>query len=202
MFTSPLRAYRIGASIDRYDRTPMSRETQRHLALLAIVGTLAVAWAIALRDTAGAGAANTAAPRPARADPAAACPFPRGLRGAFEAAALDASLPPAMLYAVAKVESNLRPGAESSAGARGLLQLMPATARMLNLDAGEPRTNVLAGARYLRRLLDELGSSDLALAAYNAGPTAVRAAGGAPTAGVLRYVANVNELWRAHAGCR
>jgi soluble lytic murein transglycosylase-like protein len=79
---------------------------------------------------------------------------------------------------------------------------MPATAQMLNLDPAEPRTNVLAGARYLRRLLDELGSSDLALAAYNAGPSAVRAAGGAPSLGVLRYVANVNELWRSHAGCR
>jgi soluble lytic murein transglycosylase-like protein len=180
----------------------MPPDTQRRLALLAIVGTLAVAWAVALRDTAGAGAANATPPTRASAARAAPCPFPRELRSLFEAAALDASLPPAMLYAVAKVESNLRPDAESSAGARGLLQLMPATAQMLNLDPAEPRTNVLAGARYLRRLLDELGSSDLALAAYNAGPSAVRAAGGAPSLGVLRYVANVNELWRSHAGCR
>ena len=62
------------------------------------------------------------------------------------------TLPPAMLFAVAKVESNLAQNATSSAGARGLLQVMPATARALNLDPDEPRTNMLAGARYLRQL--------------------------------------------------
>ena len=180
----------------------MTRQAQRRLFLLAIVGTLATGWHVAQRETsATAAAAAVASARPEVA-PAAACPFPRDLRTVFEAAARDASIPPAMLYAVAKIESNLRPEAESPVGARGVLQLMPATGRMLNLDVTEPRTKVLAGARYLRRLLDELGSSDVALAAYNAGPSAVRAAGGAPSLAVLRYVANVDELWRAHAGCR
>ena len=52
---------------------------------------------------------------------------------------------------------------------------------MLALDINTPRTNVLAGARYLRQLLNEFGSNDLALAAYNTGPTAVARAGGAPS---------------------
>jgi soluble lytic murein transglycosylase-like protein len=134
--------------------------------------------------------------------PPKACPFPRPLRPAFLAAARDTNLPPAFLYAVAKVESNLTPTARSSAGARGLLQLMPSTAAMLALDIDEPRSNVLAGARYLRQLLDRFGSPDLALAANTAGPTAVASAGGAPTGSVVSYVANVTALWRSVAGCR
>ncbi|HWJ32547.1 MAG TPA: transglycosylase SLT domain-containing protein [Gaiellaceae bacterium] len=183
----------------------MVRETQRRLALLAIVGVVAVAWAAAFTSTGVTPIASAApAPAPPRVTAArvAPCPFPAALRPAFEAAATDAALPPALLWAVAKIESNLRADAESAAGARGLLQLMPATARSLNLKIDEPRSNVLAGARYLRQLLDRFRSSDLALAAYNAGPTAVAAAGGAPSAGVLRYVSNVNLLWTSVAGCR
>jgi soluble lytic murein transglycosylase-like protein len=60
---------------------------------------------------------------------------------------------------------------------------------------------VLGGARYLRQMLDRFSSTDLALAAYNAGPTAVQAAGGAPSAAVQTYVSNVTELWRSLAGC-
>jgi soluble lytic murein transglycosylase-like protein len=79
---------------------------------------------------------------------------------------------------------------------------MPATARSLELNIDEPNSNVLAGARYLRQLIDRFGSSDLALAAYNAGPTAVTAAGGAPSIDVVRYVANVDAIWHSVAGCR
>jgi soluble lytic murein transglycosylase-like protein len=147
--------------------------------------------------------ANAAASKPpatvARITP---CPFPTALRRAFEVAAVDASIPPAMLWAVAKVESNLHEDAESSAGARGLLQVMPATAAALDLNVDEPSSNVLAGARYLRQMLDRFHSSDLALAAYNAGPTAVTIAGGAPSLDVQRYVSNVNQLWHSVAGCR
>ena len=63
-------------------------------------------------------------------------------------------------------------------------------------------SNVLAGARYLRLMLDRFHSTDLALAAYNAGPTAVARAGGAPSAEVLTYVAKVTTLWRRLNGCR
>jgi soluble lytic murein transglycosylase-like protein len=130
------------------------------------------------------------------------CPIPAAFRPAFEAAAADTGLPISMLVAVAQVESNLRHNAVSSAGARGLLQVLPSTAAELELDAAHPTTNVLAGARYLRKLLDRFESADLALAAYNAGPSAVARAGGAPSGAVLTYVANVTARWRSLAGCR
>jgi soluble lytic murein transglycosylase-like protein len=189
----------------------MGRETQRRLALLGILGSVAVGWVTALQGTSVSTPVASAAssPRPnagltvnVSSVRVAACPFPASLRSAFEAASRDASIPPAMLYAVAKVESNLRQDAESAAGARGLLQVMPSTAQSLALNIDEPSSNVLAGARYLRQMIDRFGSSDLALAAYNAGPTAVTLAGEAPSIGVERYVANVNALWHSVAGCR
>ena len=82
------------------------------------------------------------------------------------------------------------PAAHSAAGALGLLQVMPGTARSVGLTAYEPGANVLAGARYLRQLLDRYGDVDLALAAYNVGPTAIDRAGHAPVA-PLRYAKNV-----------
>jgi soluble lytic murein transglycosylase-like protein len=181
----------------------MVREVQRRVALLAVVGVLAVGWAAAFTGTGVTPVASAAEVFP-RATVArmASCPVPATLRSAFESAASDASIPPGLLWAVAKVESNLRADAQSSAGARGLLQLMPATGQSLDLNIDEPRSNVLAGARYLRQLLNRFGSSDLALAGYNAGPTAVAEAGGAPSPAVQRYVSNVNVLWSSVAGCR
>ena len=134
-------------------------------------------------------------------------------RDAAVAAALRATRPspsrrraslfsPPVLVAVAQVESHFRPKAVSHAGARGLLQVMPTTARSLELSADEPEANVLAGARYLRGLLDRFRSTDLALAAYNAGPTAVARLGGAPTRATVAYVANVTRIWRELNGCR
>ncbi len=83
-----------------------------------------------------------------------------------------------------------------------MMQVLPSTAQELGLDADEPASNVLAGARYLKLLFNRFRSSDLALAAYNAGPTAVEDAGGAPTLGTLNYVANVTSTWRELRGCR
>ena len=139
---------------------------------------------------------------PRKAEISNACPVPRQFRRAFVFASRDTDLPLAMLVAVGQVESNLTANARSSADARGLLQVLPSTAASLNLNVDRPESNVLAGARYLRLLLDRFQSPDLALAAYNAGPTAVAEAGGAPTQEVSTYVANVTELWRALRGCR
>ena len=181
----------------------MGREAQRRLALLAIVGSVATGWVVAVEgNSMVTPAANAASSPRANATRLAACPFPARLRAPFERAARDAAIPVAMLYAVATVESSLREDAESAAGARGLLQVMPATARSLKLDVNEPETNVLAGARYLRQMIDLFGNTDLALAAYNAGPTAVARAGGAPSGAVQTYVANVNARWHSVAGCR
>jgi soluble lytic murein transglycosylase-like protein len=131
------------------------------------------------------------------------CPIPSRFRAAFVRAARDTGFQLSMLVAVAEVESRLRPNARSTADARGLLQVLPSTARSLKLDVDRPDTNVLAGARYLRLLLDRYSSTNVALAAYNAGPTAVDRAGGvAPSTETAAYVANVQARWRALSGCR
>jgi len=130
-----------------------------------------------------------------------ACPVPAPFRSAFAVAAAKTGVPVSLLVATAYVESRMDPGAESHAGARGLLQLMPATARELRLDGDDPATNVLAGARYLAQMIDRFGSIDLALAAYNAGPTAVARAGAAPTVDTQRYVKNVEARAKELLGC-
>jgi soluble lytic murein transglycosylase-like protein len=131
------------------------------------------------------------------------CPIPARFRPAFMRAARDTGFQLAMLVAVAEIESRFEPTAHSRADARGLLQVIPSTAASLKLDADDPYSNVLAGARYLKLLLERYQSTDAALAAYNAGPTAVDRAGGiAPTGVTLTYVANVQQRWRALAGCR
>jgi peptidoglycan DL-endopeptidase CwlO len=140
-------------------------------------------------------------PIPATAAGGPRCPIPMRFRKAFVDAARETRLPLSLLTAVARVESEFQPGATSSAGARGLLQVMPKTAAELDLDAEHPTQNVLAGARYLRLQFDRFPSSDLALAAYNAGPTAVANAGGSPSDETLTYVADVTSIWRSLAGC-
>jgi len=91
----------------------------------------------------------------------------------------------------------------SPAGARGLLQLMPGTAKIVGVKNVGPRANIVAGARYLRRMLDRFdGDLELALSAYNAGPTAVAEAGAAaPTIETLRYAKNVKVRAAALANC-
>jgi soluble lytic murein transglycosylase-like protein len=131
----------------------------------------------------------------------ATCPVPRPFRSAFATASATTGVPLSLLVATAYEESRMNPDAHSGAGATGLLQLMPATARELRLDGHNPATNVLAGARYLRQMIDRFGSVELALAAYNAGPSAVERAGGAPTMGTLRYVKNIEARAGLLAGC-
>jgi peptidoglycan DL-endopeptidase CwlO len=130
------------------------------------------------------------------------CPIPPRYRTAFVRAAHETRLPLAMLTAVAQVESEFVENARSPAGAHGLFQVLPSTAADLKLDPYVPDSNVLAGARYLRELLDRFDSTDLALAAYNAGPDAVDKAGGAPSDTTRSYVAEVTRIWRAFNGCR
>ena len=108
--------------------------------------------------------------------------MPTYLSAMFTEAARTHGLDPRLVAAVASRESAFNPRAQSSVGACGLMQLMPATARFLGVgDIFDERQNVLGGARYLRTLLDTFdGDLDLTLAAYNAGPGAVQKYGGVP----------------------
>jgi soluble lytic murein transglycosylase-like protein len=100
--------------------------------------------------------------------------------GAIDAAATTAGVDPRLLAAITQAESGFNPGALSSAGAVGLTQLMPGTASGLGVDPTDPVANLDGGGRYLAGQLDSFGRVDLAVAAYNAGPGAVRQAGGVP----------------------
>lgn len=102
-------------------------------------------------------------------------------------------LSPSLLEAVVWQESRWRESAVSPAGARGLAQLMPGTARYLGVDPDDPLQNLEGGARYLREQLDRFdGDLEKALAAYNAGPGRVIRAGGIPEIRETRlYVAAI-----------
>lgn len=86
-------------------------------------------------------------------------------------------LAPGFIAAVIAAESGWRPGAVSARGAVGLMQIMPATARMLGVNPHDWRENVAGGVRYLKALVDRFGCVETALAAYNAGPTRIARAG-------------------------
>ena len=102
-------------------------------------------------------------------------PLPvRDTRTLVRDAAIRSGLPPTLVESVARVESALRPEAVSPKGALGVMQLMPATARMLDADPRDPAQNIDAGARLLRELLIKYGGDVVkALSAYNAGEGAV-----------------------------
>lgn len=106
---------------------------------------------------------------------------PAALRELFVSAGRKYGVPADLLAAVAKQESDFTPTAVSHAGARGLMQLMPGTARGLGVtNAFDPAQAVDGAARLLRDHLRTFGSTELALAAYNAGPGAVRRYDGIP----------------------
>ena len=108
------------------------------------------------------------------------------------------ALPVGLLDALVWTESRYDPLAVSKAGAAGLGQLMPGTARELGVtNRFDPLENLSGAAKYLRQMLDRFGVVHLALAAYNAGPGAVERARGIPRNGETpAYVRNVLRRWR------
>ncbi|MFZ5643028.1 MAG: lytic transglycosylase domain-containing protein [Bacillota bacterium] len=121
-----------------------------------------------------------------------------GLEGVLNKASAKYGIEPDLLRAVIKVESDFNPFALSSAGAMGLMQLMPGTARSLGVNNPyDVKENIEGGAKYLRSLLDRFdGNIKMALAAYNAGPGAVERYGGVPPyRETVSYLQKINKLF-------
>ena len=168
------------------------------------------AAAVAVRDTSAVSDAQAAAsPAPfftlswpalgAACDPLGEQDLDPLIRQAAQKEGLD----PSLLRAVAEEESGLRACAVSQKGAMGLMQLMPETARSLNVsNPFDPQQNVDAGVRHLKKLLDNYGGDvRLTLAAYNAGAGAVARSAGVPRFGETRsYVRRITELYAGAEG--
>lgn len=118
------------------------------------------------------------------------------LESIFDTASKTYGVSKKLLMAVAKQESNFNTNAVSSAGARGVMQLMPETAAGLGVtDPFDPYQNIMAGARLLRDNIKKFGSVPLALAAYNAGPAAVKKYNGIPPYKETQsYVKNITAM--------
>ena len=105
-------------------------------------------------------------------------------KGVYLALAREAAnrhgIPADLFLRLIQQESGWNAGALSHKGAMGLAQLMPATARGLGVDPANPKENIEGGARYLKKQYRTFGTWRLALAAYNAGPGAVKKYGGIP----------------------
>ena len=122
--------------------------------------------------------------------------------GAIDEAASRHGVDANLVRAIIQVESNFNPHAVSRKGAMGLMQLMPQTARSMNVsNAFDPTQNVDAGVRHLKSLLDNYnGDLELSLAAYNAGSTAVNRNRGIPPYSETRnYVKKITGLYWAGA---
>jgi soluble lytic murein transglycosylase-like protein len=117
---------------------------------------------------------------------------------AIDEAAARHNVDPNLVRSVIKVESNFNPHAVSRKGAMGLMQLMPTTARSLNVsNPFDPAQNVDAGVRHLKSLLENYGGNvPLSLAAYNAGAAAVSRSAGVPRFAETRnYVRRITDLY-------
>jgi len=121
----------------------------------------------------------------------------------IERASMKYGVDPTLVRAIVKTESNFDSGAVSEDGARGLMQLMPETARLMGVrDIDDPEENLEGGVRYLSQLLKTFGSNlQLAVAAYNAGETAVRKYGAIPPYRETRdYVKKVLHYYDVYGG--
>jgi soluble lytic murein transglycosylase-like protein len=141
------------------------------------------------------------AARPGAGGGSATGKVPADLAPIFAQAAARTGVPEALIKAVARAESGFRIDATSPAGAQGIMQLMPGTARGLGVtDSLDPAQNIMGGAKYLKQMLARFkGDVTLALAGYNAGPNAVGRYGGIPPyKETQNYVVKVGDYARQY----
>lgn len=177
--------------------TPLAGATRFDLASASLGAATPGAANTGPAYTGAAYAGAPAAAAPVGPLAAYAGPLPAGTpyAAAFEAAAARTGVPARVLAAVAKVESGYRANAVSPAGARGLMQFMPATARGLGVNSLDPASAINGAARLIKSNVAEFGSLELALAAYNAGGGNVRKYGGIPPFAETRgYVAKISNI--------
>lgn len=121
--------------------------------------------------------------------------FGRELESLIQQESSRHQVSPDLVRAMVRVESGGKPNAVSSAGAIGLMQLMPDTARQLGVDPYDPQENLDGGIRFLKNLANRYGNLDQTLAAYNAGPAAVdRYHGIPPYRETQNYVRQIRNL--------
>jgi len=124
---------------------------------------------------------------------------PHPLDERIQDAAIRSALDPALVKAVIQVESNFKSKATSHKGAKGLMQVMPKTAEALGIqEPFHPTDNLMGACDYLRKLINRYrGNLELALAAYNAGPSNVERFGGIPPfKETQNYVSKVMKLYK------
>jgi len=139
-----------------------------------------------------------------KAAPRAASALPGGgwMTGYVDRVSRANDLPPALVHAIIKAESNGQRKAVSPKGAKGVMQLMPFTSKRLRVsDPFDPIENIEGGIRYIKELLVTFeGDLTNTIAAYNAGPAAVRKYGGVPPYQETRlYVRRVMDLYRQYS---
>ncbi len=132
----------------------------------------------------------------------AALPGGSWMNGYVDRVSRANDLPPALVHAIIKAESNGQRKAVSPKGARGVMQLMPFTSKRLRVvDPFDPIENIEGGIKYIKELLVTFeGNLTNTIAAYNAGPAAVRKYGGVPPYEETRvYVRRVMDLYRQYS---
>jgi soluble lytic murein transglycosylase len=134
--------------------------------------------------------------------PGADLPYASWMNGYVDRFSRANDLPPALVHAIIKAESNGQRKAVSSKGAKGVMQLMPFTSKRLRVsDPFDPIENIEGGIKYIKELLVTFeGNLTNTIAAYNAGPGAVRKYGGVPPYRETRlYVRRVMDLYRQYS---